>query len=496
HKLQLGGVRVFESKQFKRLDRERLLKNGFLQEVVKGWLISSSPATLDGDSTPWYASFWEFCARYCHSRFGSDWYLSPEQSLLLFAENTMAPVQLVVVSPKGNNNTLQLPSGTTLYDLKESQPLPDADCVEKDNLRLIHVQAALVRVQEKFFETNPIEVRSALASIKDPSDLLRRLLEGGRSKIAGRIAGALREMDRASVADEIVKTMKGAGYDVRESNPFINTPTKSQLVAGTSPIASRLYELWQATRQTVIEVFRQPGGLPADRDAYLRAVDDVYRVDAYHSLSIEGYNVSMELIEQVESGNWNPDRIEADRQQRDALAARGYWQAFQVVKSNVRQIVSGVEAGRLVAKSHRDWYRELFQPCAVAGLIKISALAGYRNHPVYLRNSRHIPPRWEAVRDAMPTLFELIESEPSVAVRAVLGHWLFGYIHPYPDGNGRIARFLMNAMLASGGYPWTVIRIEDRGAYLEALEHASVATDLRPFANFVAESMRRSNVRW
>jgi len=41
-------------------------------------------------------------------------------------------------------------------------------------------------------------------------------------------------------------------------------------------------------------------------------------------------------------------------------------------------------------------------------------------------------------------------------VRAVLGRWLFGYIHPYPDGNGRMARFVMNAMLASGGYPWTV----------------------------------------
>ena len=39
---------------------------------------------------------------------------------------------------------------------------------------------------------------------------------------------------------------------------------------------------------------------------------------------------------------------------------------------------------------------------------------------------------------------------------------MVGYLHPYPDGNGRIARFLMNAMLASGGYPWTVIRVEDR----------------------------------
>ncbi|HEY6924048.1 MAG TPA: Fic family protein [Steroidobacteraceae bacterium] len=54
--------------------------------------------------------------------------------------------------------------------------------------------------------------------------------------------------------------------------------------------------------------------------------------------------------------------------------------------------------------------------------------------------------------------------------RAVPGYWLFGYIHPYPDGNGRMARFLMNAMLASGGYPWCVIRVENRDGYLTALD--------------------------
>jgi Fic family protein len=69
---------------------------------------------------------------------------------------------------------------------------------------------------------------------------------------------------------------------------------------------------------------------------------------------------------------------------------------------------------------------------------------------------------------------------------------MFGYIHPYPDGNGRMARFVMNAILASGGYPWTVIRVEDRVAYLEALESASVGGDIRPFAEFVAERVQGS----
>src|ERR1700678_3818231 len=81
--LQKGGRRVFRSAQLSRTHRERLLQNGFLREVIKGWVMSSSPSAKAGDSTPWYASFWEFCASYCQDRFADAWHLSPEQSLLL-----------------------------------------------------------------------------------------------------------------------------------------------------------------------------------------------------------------------------------------------------------------------------------------------------------------------------------------------------------------------------------------------------------------------------
>lgn len=130
-----------------------------------------------------------------------------------------------------------------------------------------------------------------------------------------------------------------------------------------------------------------------------------------------------------------------------------------------------------------------------AGLIPAAALAGYRNDAVYLRNSRYVPPRWEAVRDAMPALFDLFEQEDEPGVRAVLGHWLLGYIHPYPDGNGRMARFLMNAMLAAGGYPWTVIRVDDRAEYLIALDRASIDMEIQPFATFMAKQVLRSSAR-
>ena len=127
-----------------------------------------------------------------------------------------------------------------------------------------------------------------------------------------------------------------------------------------------------------------------------------------------------------------------------------------------------------------------------AGILPARALAGYRNDAFYLRTSRYVPPRWEAVRDAIPAFFDLPEQEREPGVRAVLGHWLFGYIHPYPDGNGRMARFLMNAMLASGGSPWTVVRVEDRNAYLAALDRASIDGDIEPFAGLIAERVRWS----
>jgi Fic family protein len=99
----------------------------------------------------------------------------------------------------------------------------------------------------------------------------------------------------------------------------------------------------------------------------------------------------------------------------------------------------------------------------------------------------HVPPNSEAVRDAMPVFFEMLTQESEPSVRVVLGHFIFVYIHPYMDGNGRIGRFLMNVMLAAGGYPWTVVPLERRDAYMAALEEASVRQNIVPFANFLGQ---------
>ncbi len=484
HELQSRGVVAIRSGDLSRTHRERLLGSGFLKEVIKGWYVPSRPDEAPGDSTPWYASFWDFCAGYLSVRFGQEWCISPEQSLSFHVGNRTVPVQLLVRTPRGGNKPTDLPHGTSLLDLRSTMPA-DAETVERDGLRLFSVPAALVAISEQHFRRASTDVRTAMAMVEDAADVLALLLDGGHSVVAGRLAGAFRNAGRARFADDIVKTMEAGGYTVRETDPFDDMPRIVSAAREASPYVNRIRLMWDAMRQSVLEVFPAAPGLPEKPEAYLKAVEEVYVNDAYHSLSIEGYRVSAALIERVRSGVWNPDENAEDRDNRNALAARGYYDAFGAVKASLEKVLSGANAGAVSHEEHAAWYRQLFGPSVGAGIINAADLAGYRSGPVYIRRSKHVPPPREAVRDCMPALLELLKAETEPSVRVVLGHFVFVYIHPYMDGNGRMGRFLMNVMLASGGYPWTIVPLEQRDDYMGALESASVKQDIGPFAAFI-----------
>ena len=484
--LQESGVVAVRAGDLPRSHRERLVRNGFLAPVMKGWYVAASPDRPAGDTAAWYTSFWRFCSGYLHARFGEAWCLSPEQSLALHSGNRTVPGQLLVRAPRGRNRVTPLLQGTSLLELRAAMP-DAADVVEVEGLRAFAPPAALIACPARFFRHHPIDARAVLAQVRDASDVSRRLLAGGHGTVAGRLAAAFRNIGSEQIANEIVRTMRAADFVIRESNPFATPPPESPVRRDTPPVVQRLRLIWDAMRNRVMGGFpRVPDGV-VDADAQLARIEDVYVTDAYHSLSIEGYRVSPTLIDRVRSGDWNPDRYPADRAHRDALAARGYWQAHQTVSGSVRRALAGEPSGAVAEADHRTWYRELFAPSVSAGIIQPADLAGYRNAPVYIQHSRHIPPSPSAVRDAMPALFDLLRAEPNPAVRAVLGHFLFVYIHPYPDGNGRVGRFLMNLMLTAAGYPWTVIPVGRRDAYMGALEAASVRQEIGPFTDFLVE---------
>ncbi len=460
---------------------------------MKGWYICGSPSDNDGETTAWYASFWAFVSGYLGKRFGKRYCLNPEASLMLQTGNTTVPRQVTCVTIDSGTSKVDLPFDTSLLVYPDRNRVPAAR-VEIRGLQAWPVAEALCLAGPSFFVNNPREAEIALATIRNASELLPTLLAGDMMvTAAGRLAAAFDFVKRPDEADRIQKAFAKHKITLKLVNPFeLVEPTISPS-RERSPYVLRLRSMWAGWRQDVINVFPPAPGLESQSTEYLKQVDERYVSDAYNSLSIEGYRVTDELIERVASGDWNPDGDPEHDKTRDALAARGYYQAFQAVKESIGKVLAKDNAGLVVNRDHHDWYTELFGPCVTAGIVEASQLAGYRRGPIFIRNSMHTPLPSEALLDSLEALWDMLEAESEACVRAVLGHHLFVFIHPYYDGNGRIGRFLMNTLLASGGYPWTVIRVDDRTEYLRALETASVESDVRPFARFVASQMKRTH---
>ena len=118
----------------------------------------------------------------------------------------------------------------------------------------------------------------------------------------------------------------------------------------------------------------------------------------------------------------------------------------------------------------------------------------YRTGQVRVAGATFMPPSADKIQPMINDLLQTLNQNPdelkAIELAAFFHHRL-AYIHPFIDGNGRTARLLMNAILMSRGYPFTVLLKVDRPKYLRALSEADNG-NLTPFANFVARSVERS----
>lgn len=485
---------VVRGKQIKNATRVLLLERGYLREILKGWYFVSDPLAEPGDTTPFFANYWEYLASYLSERFGNDYCLTAEHSLLRQAHHNVVPKQVNVMLAVNQSQIQELAFGHTvaLYPGGKSFPAP-ADQESLMGVRCMSAPYCLVMLNPRYFKDYAREVQIVMGKVEDPS-AIAALVDINAAGV-GRLVSAYRRIGRTEFAEGILRQLSGlkASLNVDE-DPFAGEPVYQLGTPGKSPLYNRIKVLWAQHRDTVLAHRPLQSKIEMSTEAYLARVEAIRVEDAYHSLSIERYRVTPELIRRVAEEHWDPAGNLQDQRQVDAMAARGYLDAFQLVKEDAGQAFSEKAspgfAAKLFNERHQAWFQKLFGPSVDAGILERRDLVGYRRHMVFLRGSLHAPPHFDYVRDGMEALRECLAEEPDAFVGAVLGHWLFGFIHPYMDGNGRMARFTMNLMLASGGYPWSVIHVEDRAAYMAALEKASVDDDLETFSNFVACSVR------
>lgn len=440
---------------------------------------------MEGDTTVWYASYWHFVVAYANHRFGEDWCLTPEESLDFYAGETVAPHQLILRSTKASNNIIQLKHGDSLLDITAA--MPKHMYVEPIyGLRMYPLAEALAFCTPTYFSRSSVNARTCLMMVGGADDILREVADDGNSSRASRLVGAFRNVGREEMAQKILDYMTRLGHAMRPEDPF-EDKIKNALASDRiiSPYTIRIRLMWRKMKEQILALNPKVAVAPLSLEEVLAGMDENYVRDSYHSLSIEGYRVTEGLIERVRSGEWNPKEDKTDADRKNALAARGYYQAFLKVRESVKEIFQNGNAGEIVGRDFENWHFEMFQPCITAGIIKPSDLIGYRTGQVYIRGSKHTPLSPDAVRDAMPVLIDLMKDEDNAIVRAILGHFFFVYIHPYMDGNGRTARFLMNVMLVTAGYPWRIVTVDERARYMAALEKASIDGDISDFAKVI-----------
>lgn len=124
----------------------------------------------------------------------------------------------------------------------------------------------------------------------------------------------------------------------------------------------------------------------------------------------------------------------------------------------------------------------------------------YRSTDVEISGSDYKPPPPESVPPQMHDFGNWLSSTSTVddnqgtleaILYAAVAHTWLMYIHPFIDGNGRVARLLMNLILMRHGYPIAIIGKEDRLRYYDALEISQYA-DLSPFIALVEECINES----
>lgn len=486
---------IVKGAELSQKDRELLLRVGYLREMIKGWYFISDPSSDDGDTTPFFANYWEYISRYLKERFDDNYCLSAEHSLLLQAENNVIPKQISVTTEQKVTQKVELYGDYSIFIYHTPQLIEQEFRKKISGVQVMSPAACLVSLGPKSYESNSADIQIVMNTISSPFDIVQLINRNAAG--VGRVIGAYKQIGNTDFADQISSSLKSASVNVPLiENPFNKQPVIYFKERSKCALSSRINMLWENNREVVLS--HRPSDatldiLPSDYDD---AAEKIKVYDAYHSLSIERYRVTPELIARIASGEWNPKKIDnnSDNDQVNAMAALGYLRAFEKVKEGCVLAFSGEQkSAEIFRKNHHDWFAQLFSPSVDAGLYDRGDLMGYRRQMVIIKRSQHAPPHFDYVADGMSALIYCMSNETDPFVNAVLSHWLIGYIHPFIDGNGRMARFTMNLMLAEGGYPWIVIEVSDRDRYMQALESASVKGDIAPLASLLSDNILRTS---
>jgi len=214
---------------------------------------------------------------------------------------------------------------------------------------------------------------------------------------------------------------------------------------------------------------------PLPASALKRLLREIRLSHTYHSNGIEGNTLTLQetrliLEEGITVGG---------RSLSEHLQAKGNAEAFDMVQDLSRG-TSNLDLQNVLQIHEvltRGWLLE--SGC-------------FRTQNVRIAGASKSPPDFSKVPTMMDTLLrDLSKMKVHPIIAAVYLHHRFVEIHPFIDGNGRVARLLTNLLLMSKGYPPVVLRIDQRRKYYQCLKTADRGK-MQPFVDFLAKAVDES----
>jgi Fic family protein len=226
-----------------------------------------------------------------------------------------------------------------------------------------------------------------------------------------------------------------------------------------------------------------------------RRIMQKFRLDwNYHSNAIEGNSLTLGetrafLLEGL-TANGKP--------LKDHLDIKGHDELITFLELFIQKKEILTEAA--IREMHKILLKEPYETDAITpdGRIvkKKVQLGAYKTEPNCVRmNTGEIHP-YILPEDVPAKMTELVEwhrqqdgkNDSHPVLQAALFHHRFVSIHPFDDGNGRMARILMNLILMRAGYPPVVIKLQERNPYVAALRRAD-AGETEGIVSFIAQNL-------
>lgn len=221
-----------------------------------------------------------------------------------------------------------------------------------------------------------------------------------------------------------------------------------------APVTQTLIDDVQAAARRV------DGYRPLPPDVVQRIDEDLLGERVYGSNAIEGSTLDLRetvLVLRQGIGALVKKKREATEARNLGNAARriGEWTAASEDCHTVDRL----------CEIHRLVLQDLDEKCRPGSL---------RTDRVMIAGAKHQPPRDDLVPTLLEQAMEVLRAGRfgDAVTRGAWAHWAIARIHPFHDGNGRMARLWQDLVLMQGGLTCGVIRPEERRDYLASLAEA------------------------